>query len=281
MCEGLDRSSLVDKLAGMTHRFSLNIIVRDRDPLPQQKLRGSQLPTWPPYYVVATSYRGSIPIASSRFPESARPIARMHRKSQSTSALSVILSAPGQPSTPSTLRSGCFLPSLSEGERETEQLTNTPSKRTETRSRISHSRTKSDLASLACSSRSRPQSPTPSRIRRKELPPTPRSSLGQDDEAQALRKQPTRRRETTSSTEVDTSDASDLDLGKLSRSRLVGKEVTVMQDRTPLRTSREDIRADQTRRTPRKDTSTPKKTPRDNELRGLTLDLCPSIVSTD
>lgn len=199
----------------------------------------------------------------------------MHRKSQSTSALSVILSARDQP--PSThLPSGHFLPSLSEGE--AQETTSTPSRRTETRSRITHSRTKSDLASLA--SESRLTANTPTRTRRRDLPTAPRSTLPADDNQRST-PQPIRRRDTVSSTEIDTSDASDLDLGKSRQSKAIGKEVVGRPDRTPLKKPREDIRSNQTRGTSRKDPSTPKRTPRESGLQqNLTLDHCSAIVST-
>lgn len=217
--------------------------------------------------------------AKSRLPQSAhqspRPVAMLHKKSQSTSALSVILSARDQPPAPSHLPSGHYLPSLSEGE--SQQVASTPSRRTETRLRISHSRTKSDLASLASESRS--TSNTPTRIRRRELPTVPRPAHPADD-SQRSTPQPVRRREAVSSTEEDTSDASDLDLAKSRQSRVLGKEVAGRPNRTPLGTSREDIRSDQTRKTPGKDPSASERTRRENGFQDFTLDHCVIVVST-
>lgn len=205
-----------------------------------------------------------------------KPVANMHRKSQSTSALSVILSARDQPPTPTHLPSGHYLPSLSENE--AQESAATPSRRTETRSRIAHSRTKSDLASLASESRSAANTPTRSRILRREVPATPRSALA--NELQRSTPQPIRRREAASGTEVDTSDASDLDLPRSRQSRAPGHGDAGRTSKTPLRRSRENIRSDPTRKTPRKEPSTCKGTPRDSGSQDLTLDRCSAIVSS-
>lgn len=197
----------------------------------------------------------------------------MHRKSQSTSALSVIVSARDQPATASHLPSGHFLPSLSANEADEPSPM---SRHPETRSRISHSRTKSDLPSLAPESRSAASTPTRSRILRREVPETPCSALR--DGLQRSIPQPARRREAASSTEEETSEASDLDLGRSRPSKEAGNEAVRRTNQTPLRRSREDIRGDPPRKTPRTDPSTPKRLPRGNGLQDLTLDQCPAIV---
>jgi hypothetical protein len=195
----------------------------------------------------------------------------MHRKSQSTSALSVILSN-DNPSIPSRPPRNHFLPSLSEGE--TADSPSTPSRRTQG-SRISHSRTRSDLGSLATEHRLETRTPVASRRLPGELPTRSRKSSSESSQ-QPERQPSVLRRATRSGTEDATSDNSDRGTTRLVKVVSPGVEGT--PTRTPRKRSKEDARAGPSRRTPGKDAVTPKRS-RDDGFADLTLDRCPSVVS--
>lgn len=195
----------------------------------------------------------------------------MHRKSQSTSALSVILSN-DNPSVPIKPPRNRFLPSLSEGE--TADSPCTPPRRTQG-SRISHSRTRSDLGSLAAEHPSEGRTPVASRRLPEELPTRSRKSSSESTQ-QPERQPSVLRRATRSGTEDDTSDNSDRGTTRPSKVLNAGLEET--PTRTPRKRSKEEARAGPSRRTPRKDAVTPRRS-RDDGFADLTLDRCPSVVS--
>lgn len=196
----------------------------------------------------------------------------MHRKSQSTSALSVILSTDNASSSciPPSNR---LLPSLSEGE--AVDSPHTPSRRTPG-SRISHSRTRSDLGSLVAESRDAVRKPAASRRIPEGLPASSRLSSSEET-PQPERRQAVLRRGTKLGSGDDSSDTSDHGV----RRSITKPTVNVEGSRSgkPHKRLREDgVRPGTSRQTPRKDSETPKRSHRDHGFDDLTLERCPSLV---
>lgn len=196
----------------------------------------------------------------------------MHRKSQSTSALSVILSTDNASSSRIPL-SNQPLPSLSEGE--AVDSPHTPSKRTQG-SRISHSRTRSDLGSLVAESRDVVRKPVASRRIPEGLPASSRlSSSG--IAPQLERRQAAHRRETKPGSADDSSDTSDHAVRRPSTKPT--EDTEGLRSGTPRKRSKaDDVRPGPSRRTPRKGSETPKRSRGNNGFDDLTLDRCPSLV---
>lgn len=197
----------------------------------------------------------------------------MHRKSQSTSALSLILSGNDAASS-SRPPPNRFLPSLSEGETVDSPIT--PSRRTQG-SRISHSRTRSDLGSLVATPRLESRTPVASRRLPEGLPgPSRKPTLESSQHVE--RQQYILRRGTRSGAEDDTSDNSDL--GTRRPPRILPTEAEGSSSRrTPRKTSKEDVRAGPSRPTPRKDAATLRRSRAEDGFDDLSLERCPSMVS--
>jgi hypothetical protein len=207
----------------------------------------------------------------------------MHRKSQSTSALSVILSGHGQP-----LRS-TQAPSISEQSvASSSRLSNAPkppSSRTSTKTRISHSRTRSDLTSYAVEAESRSSTPKSSGLDNRNrdsgfLRPT--SAIHDGYCTSPLQKH--RRREALSSTEEEeASGPSDLEYQNVARRSGMrrAEKVTTTPERvsdTPYRKPYTASRLGATVETPRRKEVLSNRS--EASFRNMTLESCPAIVSS-
>ncbi|KAJ9100516.1 hypothetical protein QFC21_003559 [Naganishia friedmannii] len=205
----------------------------------------------------------------------------MHRKAQSTSALSVILSGHAQPLCSAEASSMLQQPVASSS-----RLSNAPkipSSRTSARTRISHSRTRSDLTLYSAEAESRSSTPKSSRLddrsrssgHLKQLP-------AMHDGYCTSPTQKHRKRETLSSTEEeDTSGPSDLEYQPVAQKFILRSvestsATPVIASDTTYRKPYIAPRLGAVGETPRRKEATPKKPKA--FFRDTTLENCPAIL---